>query len=154
MGADVRIEKVPVLMSLLPVAVQMAGITTLLAAVREDLTWTLVGIVAGLVWLKVTESKLQINTLNCARRDNCSLRLGSGWIARMQERRWTKLSPVRSWLREVSKTRTTRLPLPPIALPMLSGSWQQFCCRRTWWSSSGKVGDTSESLGLTRAGVA
>jgi hypothetical protein len=46
-------------MSLLPVAVQMAGITTLLAAVREDLTWTLVGIVAGLVWLKVTESKLQ-----------------------------------------------------------------------------------------------
>ena len=59
MGADVRIEKVPVLMSLLPVAVQMAGITTLLAAVREDLTWTLVGIVAGLVWLKVTESKLQ-----------------------------------------------------------------------------------------------
>jgi hypothetical protein len=46
-------------MSLLPVAVQLVGITTLLAAVREDLPWTLVGIVAGLVWLKVTESKLQ-----------------------------------------------------------------------------------------------
>ena len=59
MGADVRIEKVPVLMSLLPVAVQLLGITTLLAAVRQDLTWTLVGIVAGLVWLKVTESTLQ-----------------------------------------------------------------------------------------------
>ena len=55
MGPDVRIEKVPVLMSLLPVAVQLVGITTLLAAVREDLPWTLVGIVAGLVWLKVTE---------------------------------------------------------------------------------------------------
>ena len=59
MGADVRIEKVPVLMSLLPVVVQLLGITTLLAAVRQDLTWTLVGTVAGLVWLKVTESTLQ-----------------------------------------------------------------------------------------------
>jgi hypothetical protein len=57
--AVVRIEKVPVLMSLLPVAVQLAGITTLLVAVRQDLAWTLIGIAAGLVWLKVTESKLQ-----------------------------------------------------------------------------------------------
>ena len=58
MESNVRIEAVPVLMSLLPVAIQVAGLATLLVAVQEDLALTLIGVVLGLVWLKVTQSKL------------------------------------------------------------------------------------------------
>lgn len=58
METDIRTDKLAVLMALLPVAVQVAGIVTLLAATHEDLAVTLVGTVVALVWLKVTESKL------------------------------------------------------------------------------------------------
>jgi hypothetical protein len=76
-----RLDPVALSLALIPVAVQIAVIVTLLSVVEEDTVLTLTGAILGLLWLRGTERAMQDNYAELRAQRHQFVTLGS-WLGR------------------------------------------------------------------------
>ena len=57
MPDNLGFKSLPIALELIPVAVQVTGITAFLFVTRKETTYTFAAIILSLVWLKVSENK-------------------------------------------------------------------------------------------------
>ncbi len=57
MHDNLSFKSLPIAMELIPVTIQVTGITAFLFVTREDMTYTFAAIILGLIWLKDSENK-------------------------------------------------------------------------------------------------
>ena len=57
MVENVKFETMPIVLALLPVAIQVTGIAAFLYVTRGDIVYTFAAIILSLIWLKVSEDK-------------------------------------------------------------------------------------------------
>ena len=57
MTENVKFERMPIVLAVLPVVIQVVGISVFLYVAREDVVYTFAAIILSLVWLKVSEDK-------------------------------------------------------------------------------------------------